>query len=488
MSLIEPTPGFGGTPGPLWASQSNLNWETVDIHDHTPGKGVPINPAGIDINADLEFNGFSAASLLSARFDTQSSNPASTATIFVKNGELTYIDSAGNVVPITAGGSVAGATGSISGLSSPASAVYSSVTKSFTWSYDSGKTARMANADMILYPYDGLTAFTNSITIKAPVALAAAYSVTLPLAVPTNTNIVSMDNSGVLTIGAAVGSAANPSIAFSSDLDTGFYNDGANQLGITTGGARRAVWNSLGLLNYVDGTDAAPSYTFGSDTDTGMYRSGANELGFTAGGVPTLILTNAQVISVNSGTEALPAFTFAGDQDTGMYHMGANQLAFSIAGAAVGAFSSASLQLVSGSASNPAFAFLSNTDMGMYRASSNVLGFATAGAARMSLTATGMQFYESGVGGGELKWKLFTGSIGAGATVTFTNPGTVLLGVYGVATRTGTTDYFPLGFNGDLTPGGLAIAVRWALATAPNAAIDNNAASSRNYRVVMVYQ
>lgn len=46
-----------------WGSELNGDLSAIDLHDHTTGKGVKVPTAGLNINADLSFNGFSAISL-----------------------------------------------------------------------------------------------------------------------------------------------------------------------------------------------------------------------------------------------------------------------------------------------------------------------------------------------------------------------------------------------------------------------------------------
>jgi hypothetical protein len=72
----------------------------------------------------------------------------------------------------------------------------------------------------------------------------------------------------------------------------------------------------LAPLRLTNGTFAAPSLTFDSDTDTGLYRIGANNLGVTAGGAKVLDVattglgvTGALSIT-NTGSAAANAATF----------------------------------------------------------------------------------------------------------------------------------------------------------------------------------
>lgn len=470
MNLILPVPGEGGTPGPTWAEELNENLETIDEHDHA-GSGVAIPSAGLGIDADLTFNEFDATDLRAVRFESQASNPAQNALIFVKNGELTYKDSSGNVVPLTAGGSVAGATGSITGLVAPASAVFSGVTNSFTWLYDSAKTARMASADLILYPYDGSTAFAHSITVKVPTAIAAAYSITLPTAVPSQAGILAMSTGGVISHGLPDGTAGAPGAAWNLDADTGFYRIGANSIGLSLGGTLRIDFSignlvmrpdgneagrfTAGQLQMASGTAAAPSLSFGSAAASGFYHITGTSVGLSLNGVQRMDLSVDNLIMKPDGSEA-------------------------------GRFTPAQLQMVDGTGAAPSYAFGNNANMGVFRAANNVLGFATSGAVRQTITSSGMQFYEASAGQGEAKWKVFTGTIAASGTTTLTNPGSTLLGAFGATTTSGGSNYRIMAVD----PGGVTGAISFSDTgvTANNIILENTDGSNTNtYRVIMFY-
>lgn len=92
------------------ATREQANIVLLDLHDHTTGKGVKIPTGGLNINADLPMASNSLTGLKSNQFSSQSSALATTNTLYVKNGELFYIDNAGNSVQITSGGSVSVAT------------------------------------------------------------------------------------------------------------------------------------------------------------------------------------------------------------------------------------------------------------------------------------------------------------------------------------------------------------------------------------------
>jgi len=87
--------------------------------------------------------------------------------------------------------------------------------------------------------------------------------------------------------------AGAPVYSFTGDADTGFFREGANTIGISTGGTRR--WSISGSsmtsqitggarITQANGSPGAPNFTFNDDSNTGMYRVAADKLGFTTGG------------------------------------------------------------------------------------------------------------------------------------------------------------------------------------------------------------
>lgn len=149
-------------------------------------------------------------------------------------------------------------------------------------------------------------------------------------------------NGGVGQLAAQDGLVGFPGIAFSSDGDTGVYRVGADQLGITAGGARvihvvaaaisgMTVRFDSGQIGTQDGTIGAPSYSFVNDPDTGFYRVGANEIGIVSGGAVAVDITNSRVLFPD-GVVGTPGLTFNSDPDTGMYRAGSNNLRFGTGG------------------------------------------------------------------------------------------------------------------------------------------------------------
>jgi hypothetical protein len=168
--------------------------------------------------------------------------------------------------------------------------------------------------------------------------------------------IVEVDNGGVTA----------PSITFASDLNTGIYRIGADNLGITAGGTKIVDINTAGasvtgtfsasttvtagtLLLTGNGTVGAPSHSFTSDTDTGLYRIGADNIGIAANGTKivdiattgvavtglvsaTTTVTAGTLLISGDGAVGAPAHTFTNDLDCGLYRIGANNIGFSAGG------------------------------------------------------------------------------------------------------------------------------------------------------------
>jgi hypothetical protein len=109
----------------------------------------------------------------------------------------------------------------------------------------------MANQQQVQFRESG---GTNHIALRAPTSITNDQIITLPE--QTGTLITTGDNGSVsstmlatnLTISAAAGSAAAPSIAFTGDLNTGLYSPGADQLAVSTGGTGRLFVDSSGRI------------------------------------------------------------------------------------------------------------------------------------------------------------------------------------------------------------------------------------------------
>lgn len=190
MQLVVPAVGI--TSGPQWAADLDISLGIIDSHDHSPGKGVAVTPAGLDINSDLSCQGNSVTNTKSVMFSAQAS-PVANGSIYESGVDLYYVDGNGNNVRLTQSGSVVGTPGSISGLTSPASASYSPGSSTFVWQ---SAINTSANLDAACLLQRDLTASSNAITICPPAALAANYSLTWPAALPAAQKFLTVDNSG----------------------------------------------------------------------------------------------------------------------------------------------------------------------------------------------------------------------------------------------------------------------------------------------------
>lgn len=245
MGLVLPTPGVD--PGPTYAQENNTAFTTIDSHNHSNGKGVPITPSGLSITSDLSFLLNNATNLRSVRFSAQASPLTGSAPdldcLYVSGVDLYYNDGNGNQVQITSGGSVLGSTGTITGLpSGTAGAAYSATPKSFIFS---SATSVPANLDLASAILRNLSTPTNAITLAVPGSLASAFTITLPSAAPGSTQLMQMDASGnisvsntvtgTLTIGSG-GSQLTHSTTRLVLNDGVFLSTSSNALIVSTGG------------------------------------------------------------------------------------------------------------------------------------------------------------------------------------------------------------------------------------------------------------
>jgi len=99
------------------------------------------------------------------------------------------------------------------------------------------------------------------------------------------------------------GTAGAPSLAFASDVDTGAFRIGENNLGLVVGGVTRVNISGsfVQLLSTQvvtsDGTLGAPVYSFNGDLDSGLYRVAADDLGLVAGAKRVFRALNAAGVS-----------------------------------------------------------------------------------------------------------------------------------------------------------------------------------------------
>jgi hypothetical protein len=234
MLLVIPVPTQA--PGPDWASDLNSSLTILDSHNHAAGSGVQINPAGININADLPFNNSNnATQLRSVRFFpnvSALSTGSDLGCLYEAGVDLYYNDGVGNQIRITQSGNVAGAAGTITGLpSGTASAAYQSVSGTFQFQQATSTAANIDGASLIIrYPGSYPTPSGNCIILEAPSSIASQYSLVLP-GLPAQTNVMTLTSAGIMS-----------SITYDS-VGTSMTSTGANAIANTR---TRATGSSVG--------------------------------------------------------------------------------------------------------------------------------------------------------------------------------------------------------------------------------------------------
>lgn len=219
MNILVPIPGV--ETGPQWAIDLyNALFTVIDQHDHTTGKGVPINAASIVLTTDFSMSSQNLINARSLRLAPQSTaipaiSPDLIELYAAPNGgsgiyDLWFNDGAGNQIPLTKNGAIVGTAGSISGLpSGTASASYASPTFTFQ-----SATSTAANVDGRNFIFRNATAGSNSLTLMPPLAMSSNITMTLPT-LPAAQNIVTLDNTGQFS---AAWNVDNSTITVSSNL------------------------------------------------------------------------------------------------------------------------------------------------------------------------------------------------------------------------------------------------------------------------------
>lgn len=174
MGLVLPTPfdGQTGTPGPEWASTLNTALEDVDAHDHSDGSGAPITPAAMDINANLDMNGYRLTEVDSVELENQSVTNSVAGLVYRVGDNLYFNNSAGVPVQITAGTTVNASITNAKAVTTPGA---------FPYSVTTGDTLKVVLVDTSAARTINLPAATNamSVTIKDKTGSAGTNNISL---------------------------------------------------------------------------------------------------------------------------------------------------------------------------------------------------------------------------------------------------------------------------------------------------------------------
>jgi hypothetical protein len=200
-NMQMPVPIVNVDPGPDWANNINASLSIVDGHNHAPPTGgIPINPDGMFINADLTFNDNNATNLRSVRFFPQLTPlvlPADLGCLYESGVDLYYNDGNGTVIRMTALGAVTGAAGTITGLpSGTASAAFSAVSGTFVFQQATSTAANMDIGTLILrFPGSYPTPAGNFIALEVPSTISSGYALILPT-IPPMTEVMTLNTAG----------------------------------------------------------------------------------------------------------------------------------------------------------------------------------------------------------------------------------------------------------------------------------------------------
>lgn len=232
INMNLPIPTVGIDPGPDWALNIDSCFSILDSHDHTPGKGIPITPTGININADLLFNNNNATLVRSIRFQPQGGvlvGGADLGCIYESGVDLFYNDGAGNNIRITQSGGIAGTPGSIGSLTPPASVTYVSGTSTYVFQSAANTPGNIDVASVVLR---NLTAGSNGLTLSPPASLPSDYSIILP-SLPAQTSFVTITSSGTMLANTTIDgqSIVNTAGVLSSTIEYQFQANGQYRVG-----------------------------------------------------------------------------------------------------------------------------------------------------------------------------------------------------------------------------------------------------------------
>lgn len=335
-NMLLPIPVVGQEPGPAWATDLNNCLTIIDQHDHSAGQGVPISPTGMNINADLAFGGNNITLAKSVRFSPQNSplsSPSDVGCLYESGVDLYYNDANGNQIRITQSGGISGTPGSISGLTTPASASYVSGSSTFVFQSAVSTPANIDGASFILR---NLSASSKGLTLAPPAAMGADYTITLP-PLPGSSSIVTMDTSGVLgtisqtggitlaMLAAAVQAALTPSgtiIAYSNVTPPSGYLlcDGTSYLISSYPALAAACYDSVHTkyaFGSADGThfnvpDLRGQFMRGADLGAGKDPDVSSRTAMNANGNVTSGIGSIQGYTLQSHTHSIAANNGAG--------------------------------------------------------------------------------------------------------------------------------------------------------------------------------
>ncbi|MCB9073312.1 MAG: tail fiber domain-containing protein, partial [Bdellovibrionaceae bacterium] len=113
------------------------------------------------------------------------------------------------------------------------------------------------------------------------------------------------------TVTSGSGTALAPSITFTGDTSTGFYNPLASTIGMTAGGTNIFNFSTAGMVSPTSGgslvttaagSAAAPNYSFTGDSDTGWYSPAANTMAAATGGSERVRIDSSGSVGIGTAS------------------------------------------------------------------------------------------------------------------------------------------------------------------------------------------
>lgn len=198
LSITLPTvysPPSTGTTGPTWATDLNTALTAIITAIETR-----VTPDGLNINDDVEFNGYEAQELGAVGFENKASafsGASNIRKIYVRDGELYYNDSSGNQVQITTAGrlnsaAIGGINGDYGGAFA-ASLYYTQSTATYAF-LSSAALRAIIDAGQVLVRETGTSGYAVKLT--NPGTLTGDVTRTLLGANPASTSLLAISSAG----------------------------------------------------------------------------------------------------------------------------------------------------------------------------------------------------------------------------------------------------------------------------------------------------
>ena len=298
-------PAIGVDTGPGWATAINNSIDAVDGHDHSSNKGVRITPAGVNINADLDYNQNSAISLKNVIFNSTVTAATTAYSLYQASGNLFFRDGSGTAIQMTISGTVNAGAGSITGMTTgnPA-ATYADGSKTFNFFTDGTAMdyGKMAHADLILHKFtDDNVEDADYVTIAANAAVSGS----------SGTIYVPSENGTFLTTATSYATAAINVATSASNYPINLKPHGTGYVTVGNGGATGKL-SSNGAYDLILATNSGSSsssivITDAADGSISFIPNGTGEIVMGSGSTTGKITSNGAhdlILDTNAGSSS----------------------------------------------------------------------------------------------------------------------------------------------------------------------------------------